>query len=90
MLFLLPVQIYSSVFVLGSEDSEEFVEVEVPKVLGDLFEAVAGAVYVDCGQDLDRVWQIYRPILKPTIGRFDALVHEIDCVHCNSPFSPRP
>jgi len=51
---------------MGGED--KFVEVEVPKVLGDLFEAVAGAMYVDCGQDLDRVWQVYLPILKPTIG----------------------
>ena len=61
-------QIYSSVFVLGSEDGEDTVEVEVPKVLGDLFEAVAGALYVDCGQNLNKVWQVYLPILKPTIG----------------------
>lgn len=63
-------QIYSSVFVLGVEDGGDFVEVEVPKVLGDLFEAVAGAVYVDCGEDVAKVWEIYLPILKPSIGEF--------------------
>ena len=63
-------QIYSSVFVLESEDSEGCIEVEVPKVLGDLFEAVAGALYVDCGQDINTVWRVYLPILKPSIGEF--------------------
>ena len=61
-------QIYSSVFVLGDEEGGDFVEVEVPKVLGDLFEAVAGALYVDCGEDVAKVWEIYLPILKPSIG----------------------
>ena len=61
-------QIYSSVFLTGSEGDEDGVQVEVPKTLGDLFEAVAGAVYVDCDQDLDKVWQVYLPILKPSIG----------------------
>lgn len=53
---------------MGSGGDEDSVQVEVPKALGDLFEAVAGAMYVDCGQDLDRVWQVYEPILKPSIG----------------------
>lgn len=61
-------KIYSSVFVMGSGGDEDSVQVEVPKALGDLFEAVAGAMYVDCGRDLDRVWQVYQPILKPSIG----------------------
>ena len=33
--------------------------VEVPKVLGDLFEAIVGAVFVDCGHDLATVWRVY-------------------------------
>ena len=57
-------------FVLGSEDSENSEEVEVPKVLGDLFEAVAGALYVDCEQNLNKFWQVYLPILKPSIGKW--------------------
>lgn len=55
---------------MGGEDDEEGMQVEVPKALGDLFEAVAGAMYIDSGQDLDRVWQVYLPILKPSIGKY--------------------
>ena len=78
-------QIHSSVFVLRSDDSEESIEVEVPKVLGDLFEAVAGALYVDCGQDLDMVWQVYQPILKPSIGEFNPFLNiENQMVPCKS------
>ena len=29
-----------------------------PKVLGDLFEAIAGAVLVDCGGDLETLWKV--------------------------------
>ena len=59
---------YAYAFVVAGEDGEEAVGVEVPKPLGDVFEAVAGAIYVDCAQDLDRVWQVYLPILQPSIG----------------------
>lgn len=63
-------QIYSSVFVMATEGREDSEQVEVPKALGDLFEAVAGAIYLDCGADLERVWEIYLPILKPSIGEY--------------------
>eukprot|EP00092_Neocalanus_flemingeri_P094328 GFUD01119932.1.p1 GENE.GFUD01119932.1~~GFUD01119932.1.p1 ORF type:complete len:115 (+),score=30.50 GFUD01119932.1:3-347(+) len=33
--------------------------VEVPKVLGDVFESLIGAVYIDSGHDLTKVWEIY-------------------------------
>ncbi|KAL9952675.1 hypothetical protein ACROYT_G039966 [Oculina patagonica] len=65
-------EIYSSVFLMRNEGDEEGAQVEVPKALGDLFEAVAGTLYVDCGQDLDRVWQVYLPILKPSIDYYSA------------------
>ena len=29
-----------------------------PKVLGDLLEAIAGAVLVDCGNDLETLWKV--------------------------------
>ena len=47
----------------------EPVDVEVPKVLGDVLEAVAGAVYVDSGNDLETVWRVFFPLLKPSIGK---------------------
>lgn len=33
--------------------------VEVPKLLGDVFEALIGAIFIDSGHDLELVWGIY-------------------------------
>ena len=65
---------------MGCEGNEDPVQVEVPKALGDLFEAVAGAMYVDCGEDLDRVWEVYLPILKPSIGKYTSKLSLLICV----------
>lgn len=32
-------------------------DVEVPKAMGDIFESLAGAVYLDCDMNLDVVWR---------------------------------
>ena len=34
--------------------------VEVPKILGDVLEALVGAVYIDSGHDLKTVWRVFR------------------------------
>ena len=44
-------------------------EVEVPKVLGDLFESVAGAIYLDSGHSLTAVWKVYQPMVQPLFGK---------------------
>lgn len=44
--------------------------VEAPKPLGDVFESVAGAIFVDSGLDIKAVWKVYYPMLKKFIGRF--------------------
>ena len=44
---------------LLNETETEVELVEVPKVLGDVFEAIVGAVFVDCGHDLATVWRVY-------------------------------
>lgn len=41
---------------------------EVPKALGDIFESVAGAIYLDSGMSLDVVWGVFYRIMKPQIG----------------------
>jgi endoribonuclease Dicer len=46
------------------------VELEVPKALGDIFESLAGAIYLDSGMSLDTVWRVYYRIMKPQIGKF--------------------
>lgn len=40
---------------------------KAPKMLADIVESVAAAVYVDCGFDLVRLWVIFRRLLEPII-----------------------
>ena len=35
-----------------------------PKILGDVFKAVAGAIYIDSGLKLECVWNVYRQIME--------------------------
>ncbi|GFS16244.1 endoribonuclease Dicer [Elysia marginata] len=52
------------------EDEEEEVEMEIPKALGDIFESVAGAIYLDSGMSLDAVWKVYYRMMKPHIDKY--------------------
>lgn len=55
--------------VITDEDLEEGEEVETPKALGDVFESVAGAIYLDSGMSLSTVWRVYYRMMKPEIGK---------------------
>lgn len=59
-------------------ECQEQEEVEVPKALGDLFESLVGAVFLDCGMSLDRVWHV----LYRMFGC------EIECFTNNVPVPP--
>ncbi|GFO41771.1 endoribonuclease dicer [Plakobranchus ocellatus] len=52
------------------EEDEEEVEMEIPKALGDIFESVAGAIYLDSGMSLDAVWTVYYRMMKPHIDKY--------------------
>ncbi|ESP02872.1 hypothetical protein LOTGIDRAFT_111015 [Lottia gigantea] len=52
------------------DDDEEVVEMEIPKALGDIFESVAGAIYLDSGMSLDAVWTVYYRLMKPQIEKY--------------------
>lgn len=41
---------------------------EVPKALGDVFESVAGAIFLDSGMSLDAVWRVYYRMMRAEIG----------------------
>jgi hypothetical protein len=59
------------------------VELEVPKALGDIFESLAGAIYLDSGMSLDTVWKVYYRIMKPQIGKCHVMSHDVTClVYC--------
>lgn len=48
-----------------SDDNEG--AVEAPKILGDVFESVAGAVFLDSGMDVVKTWKVYHRMMKPYI-----------------------
>ena len=39
--------------------------VQAPKLLGDLVESVIGAIYLDCDEDILRVWEVIWPWFEP-------------------------
>ncbi len=43
-------------------------ELEIPKALGDVFESLAGAVFLDSGLCLNTVWRVFYPLMKERIG----------------------
>jgi endoribonuclease Dicer len=43
--------------------------IEVPKVLGDVFEALVCAIFLDSGMNLELVWKIVLPMFLPFIGK---------------------
>ncbi|XP_011502153.1 PREDICTED: endoribonuclease Dcr-1 isoform X2 [Ceratosolen solmsi marchali] len=56
------------------EEAEQAEDVEVPKALGDVFESLAGAIYLDSNMSLDAVWTVYFKIMKSEIEQFSANV----------------
>ena len=55
---------------IAEGESENLDDVEVPKALGDVFESVAGAIFLDSGMSLDAVWTVYYRMMKPEIEHF--------------------
>ncbi|KAI8557554.1 hypothetical protein RHMOL_Rhmol04G0019700 [Rhododendron molle] len=58
-------------FALAVQEEEDTVvhggEVKAPKVLADIVESVAGAVYVDCNFDLRVFWEKFGRLLEPIV-----------------------
>ncbi|KAF5743870.1 endoribonuclease Dicer 1 [Tripterygium wilfordii] len=40
---------------------------KAPKVLGDIFESIAGAIFLDSGRDTGAVWRVFEPLLQPMV-----------------------
>uniref|UniRef100_A0A182JMK9 ribonuclease III n=1 Tax=Anopheles atroparvus TaxID=41427 RepID=A0A182JMK9_ANOAO len=55
----------------GTGEAED---VEVPKALGDVFESIAGAIFLDSDMSLDSVWKVYRKMMGPEIEKFSSSV----------------
>nr|XP_031838404.1 endoribonuclease Dcr-1 [Nomia melanderi] len=61
-------------YLIGEEECEEAEDVEVPKALGDVFESLAGAIYLDSGMSLDAVWGVYYAIMRNEVEQFSTNV----------------
>lgn len=61
--------------LLDEREAKTLEETDVPKALGDVFEAVAGAVYLDSNYSLDAVWRVYYPLMKIELGTNFLLNH---------------
>ena len=46
----------------------------MPKALGDVFESVAGAIFLDSGFSFDAVWRVYFRMMQPLLERYSAKV----------------
>ncbi|CAI9103564.1 OLC1v1002075C1 [Oldenlandia corymbosa var. corymbosa] len=40
---------------------------KAPKVLGDIIESIAGAIFLDSKRDTAVVWKVFRPLLEPMV-----------------------
>lgn len=57
-----------------SDSEEETDDLEPPKVLGDLLESLAGAIFMDSGMDLQAVWTTFEPLFTEKIGMFSMCI----------------
>lgn len=51
---------------MTKQQRKQFVEVvssKAPKVLADVFESVAAAIYFDSGDNLETLWDVYQPLM---------------------------
>lgn len=55
---------------MADDEYEAAEDVEIPKALGDLFESVAGAIFLDSGMSLDAVWRVYYNMMKSELTQF--------------------
>lgn len=53
------------------EDEDEGEEMDPPKVLGDVLESIAGAIFLDSGMDLEAVWDVFKHLFEMKIGELD-------------------
>ncbi|XP_064076141.1 endoribonuclease Dcr-1-like [Vanessa tameamea] len=59
-------------YLIQEDEMEQAEDVEVPKALGDLFESVAGAIFLDSGLSLSAVWRSAGALLGAELDAFSA------------------
>ncbi|KAJ9546095.1 hypothetical protein OSB04_025802 [Centaurea solstitialis] len=56
-------------------------ETSFPKVLGDVIESLAGAIFIDSGFNKDRVFDSIRPLLEPLVTPETLKIHPVKELH---------
>lgn len=56
-------------------------ELDPPKVLGDLLESLAGAIFLDSGMSLEKVWTVFRPFFQKRIGKQKILSYVLASIY---------
>lgn len=63
--------VLDQIILLETEEEASTAEaIDVPKVIGDLFESIIGAVFLDCGLNLETTWNIIYGLLKQELHEF--------------------
>ncbi|KAG0026176.1 Dicer-like protein 1 [Podila clonocystis] len=53
----------------GALEGEYWVDIKMPKVLGDLIESTIGAVFVDCGFDFETISALFARLIRPFLDK---------------------
>ena len=57
-----------ALITLEENDAIMAESVTVPKALGDIFESLAGAIFIDSENSLETVWNVFYKIMKKELG----------------------
>uniref|UniRef100_A0A0N4ZYI6 RNA helicase n=1 Tax=Parastrongyloides trichosuri TaxID=131310 RepID=A0A0N4ZYI6_PARTI len=66
------INLHSDLFMANEEeeDCDGTEDIEVPKVLGDIFESFVGAVYLDSNRNLNVVWALIYGMMKEHLEKY--------------------
>lgn len=62
--------------LLEEEDCKVAEHVDVPKVLGDIYESLIGAIFLDCGMDEKITWNVIYNLMHHEIGTAKNYQHQ--------------
>ncbi|KAG0025287.1 Dicer-like protein 1 [Podila clonocystis] len=68
----------------GALEGEYWIDLKMPKVLGDVVESMLGAVFVDCGFNVARITELFGHMIRPFLDKhvdLDSIVlHSVKCL----------
>ncbi|KAJ7568468.1 hypothetical protein O6H91_01G033700 [Diphasiastrum complanatum] len=68
-------------FLSESQSSQRWEDDGAPKVLSDIVESLAGAIFLDTGFSVSKVWIIFEPLLQPIVSPETLQIHPVRELH---------